>query len=68
MTYVRKKVPFANGHPAEVPVAEAPLARKLDQPLNRPERPCARCGRMFQPTTRRLILCHGCFVFASGND
>ena len=32
-----------------------------DAPLDRPERPCARCGHSFQPTVRRRVLCHGCW-------
>ena len=32
---------------------------------SRPERPCACCGRRFQPTTRRRMLCAECFT---GND
>ena len=33
-------------------------------------RPCARCGKRFQPTKRRRMLCKGCFtsVDASGMD
>ena len=31
----------------------------------RPERPCALCGRSFQPTARRRMLCAGCFGRAS---
>ena len=26
-----------------------------------PTRPCARCGRKFQPNVKRRMLCHGCF-------
>ena len=28
---------------------------------DKPERPCARCRRPFQPTARRRMLCAGCF-------
>ena len=36
-----------------------------DEPLQnpapvRPERPCARCGRTFQPTPDRAMLCQPC--------
>ena len=33
-----------------------------DQPdPDRPERPCNACGRTFQPTLRRRLLCAGCY-------
>ena len=39
----------------------------LDSPdLARPERPCARCSTMFQPTTRRRMMCAACYRQASG--
>ena len=31
-----------------------------------PERPCSRCGKRFQPTLRRRLLCAGCFT--GGHD
>ena len=39
----------------------ATSARELDRKLDRPERPCAQCGAMFQPTTQRRMLCAACF-------
>ena len=34
----------------------------LDAPdLSRPRRPCARCRKIIQPTTRRRLLCTACF-------
>ena len=33
-----------------------------DPPLkDKPERPCTRCGKSFQPTLKRRLLCAGCF-------
>ena len=29
-------------------------------------RPCARCGRKFQPTIKRRMLCAECYSYASG--
>ena len=40
-----------------------------DRPLpDRPERPCSRCGKTFQPTLKRRMLCVGCFARATGGD
>ena len=34
----------------------------LDAPdMTRPRRPCARCRKIIQPTTRRRLLCTACF-------
>ena len=34
----------------------------LDAPdLARPARPCSRCGVVFQPSTRRRMLCATCY-------
>ncbi|MCY4394989.1 MAG: hypothetical protein OXC10_07640 [Rhodospirillaceae bacterium] len=42
--------------------AEFSRAETKDRPdLSRPERPCARCRRRFQPTLRRRMLCGYCF-------
>ncbi len=41
--------------------AEMP-APFVDPNLDRPERPCARCRREFQPTVRRRMLCATCFA------
>ena len=30
------------------------------------ERPCARCGRMFQPSIKRRMLCAPCFGGGDG--
>ena len=39
----------------------------LDQPdLTRPERPCACCSIVFQPTARRRMLCAACWHKAPG--
>ena len=39
----------------------------LDSPdLARPERPCACCGVVFQPSVRRRVLCRPCFVSGDG--
>ena len=47
-------------------VFEGPLpSPKTDPRLDRPKRPCACCGRRFQPTVRRRLLCAGCFGSAS---
>ena len=36
-----------------------------DPPLrDRPIKPCCRCGDAFQPTTKRRMMCHDCFVYA----
>ena len=32
-----------------------------DHPLDRPERACANCGKRFQPTIKRRLLCNGCW-------
>lgn len=29
--------------------------------IDRPRRPCARCGKKFQPTLQRRLLCASCF-------
>ena len=29
------------------------------------QRPCAKCGKRFQPTRQRLMLCRGCFTSPS---
>lgn len=33
----------------------------IDQPLDKPEKPCSCCGTFFQPTERRRMLCYQCF-------
>ena len=38
---------------------------KTDPRLDKPKRPCARCGRRFQPTVKRRMLCAGCFSTAT---
>ena len=35
-----------------------------DGPIDRPPRPCGKCGHEFQPTIKRRLLCEGCFYFA----
>ena len=58
-------------HPSELPrytqaIHKGPMAgtqrgRPGDPALDRPERPCAKCGKQFQPTVRRRLLCGPCF-------
>lgn len=50
---------------------ENPQGRIGDRPLRlipgdrksplKPKRPCSKCGRKFQPTERRRLLCLTCF-------
>ena len=36
-----------------------------DPPLrDRPIKPCCRCGDVFQPTSKRRLLCHDCFTYS----
>lgn len=44
-------------------IDEGPLGRAhQDVPLEGvPPRRCAKCGRRFQPTVRRRMLCAGCY-------
>jgi hypothetical protein len=38
------------------------LGRLVDQPdLTRPERPCACCRKVFQPSVQRRLLCAVCY-------
>ena len=41
---------------------------RTDAPIDRPERPCANCGRIFKPTARRRMLCSPCFRGANDQD
>lgn len=43
-------------------------AREPDRPLDKPERPCAQCGRKFQPTAMRRMLCASCFSRSSSGE
>ena len=43
-------------------------SRGSDKRIDRPARPCARCGRRFQPTERRRMLCNPCFQHAPAGD
>ena len=36
-----------------------------EQPIDRPARPCANCGRSFRPTTLRRLLCWRCYIGAN---
>lgn len=36
-------------------------AHEGDRKLDRPRRPCSRCGKRFQPTIKRRMLCAYCF-------
>ena len=38
-----------------------------DPEIDKPERPCSRCGKRFQPTVRRRVLCDGCFKAADSD-
>lgn len=51
------------GYEWDLPGGDA--GRTGDRELDKPERPCARCGKRFAPTIRRRLLCYGCF---SGAD
>ena len=42
--------------------------RRGDEPLDCPERECACCGRLFQPTLRRRLLCARCYRFGDRID
>lgn len=66
MTYVRKKVPFWNGMREDylVPKSATPVQRSREIELNCPPRLCSRCGKEFQPTIRRRMLCLQCFNYA----
>ena len=47
-------------------VWKGPLPSPATDPrIDRPKRPCSRCGRSFKPTVRRRMLCAGCFGSAS---
>ena len=52
-------------HPSEVskpsPFEKNRSERVKDKPLDRPKRPCLNCGRKFQPTKARQMLCLGCY-------
>ncbi len=39
---------------------------KYDVPIDKPPRPCACCGKAFQPTIRRRLLCEWCFLYGDG--
>ena len=39
------------------------IVRPCEQAVERPERPCNRCGDRFQPTNRRRMLCAYCFKY-----
>ena len=47
-------------------VYDGPMPRThtyTDSPdKTRAKRPCARCGKRFQPTLKRLMLCLSCFT------
>ena len=39
-----------------------------DRPVDRPPRPCSRCGKEFKPTLKRRMLCGSCFSYANDMD
>ncbi len=56
-----EKIPFAgieSGSPLESAV---PRKRGMDTPIAKPKQPCSCCGRLFQPTDRRRMLCINCY-------
>lgn len=44
------------------PESESANGWGIDRELDCPKRPCARCGKKFQPTQRRRMLCGSCFA------
>lgn len=57
-------------HPSELPrytqaIWKGPMGNRArgggDPTLDCPKRPCAKCGRKFQPTLKRRMLCASCF-------
>ena len=50
------------GSPEACAIWEGPMPPKDDRPVkDKPERPCARCGKRFQLTVKRHLLCASCF-------
>ena len=56
-----KPAPMAGMRPWELNAIHPDPMRTGDRPIERPERPCSRCRKMFQPTLKRRMLCAGCF-------
>ena len=48
------------------PSRDAPLKGKDGE--RKPKRPCCRCGKDFQPTVKRRLLCSQCFDYANGEN
>ena len=67
MTCLCKKLPYWNGTNPRVLVSktDAPEPWAKDLPIDRPKRACARCGKEFQPTGKRRMLCAECFSVAN---
>ena len=42
-------------------VETGPGEKMFDAPLDRPKRKCSNCGRTFQPTVQRRMLCAYCY-------
>ncbi len=40
----------------------------VDPPIDKPPRPCSRCGKTFQPTVRRRMLCEWCYTRGDFTD
>ena len=57
-------------HPSELPrytqaIWKGPMGKRArgggETAIDKPERPCSRCGKQFKPTVRRRMLCASCF-------
>ena len=51
------------GHPLAV---TGPVRAPGDRVIEAPKRPCANCGKRFQPTVKRSMLCEPCFRHTGG--
>ncbi len=63
-----RKVPYWNGRPEPLGFAKDQVVpgKDHDAKLDRPPRPCSRCGTMFAPTIKRRMLCQNCWTWANG--
>lgn len=46
----------------------ATSARELDRKIDRPKRPCVVCGKKFQPTIQRRVMCRYCFTVSTSGE